>query len=200
MGPTSRGTALKLQDLEQLYAKIHGSSPNEKQLAELASLTRGEVRRYKKLLALPKPYIDMLLEELQKPRSQQIITVDHVLEATAASAALIKAEILEESREDAFRWAVVQKFRGDILKSTVDPRLFTRLARAVTRGEIDPRAARGAISKFVTTKSLDVRSLYDALIGSSETVHSAEQAVQRTISKLEGFADGSVAPSGESPY
>lgn len=188
-------TALKLRDLEELYKKIHGSTPNEKQLAELASLTRGEVRRYKKLLALPQPYIDMLLDEIQKPRSQQKITVDHVLEASAAGAALVKANILQEDMEDEFRWAVVDKFRSDVIKSTVDPRLFTRVARAVVRGEIEEKAARKEISRFVSKKKYDARELYDSLVGDSETLHSAEQSVQRTIARLEGFADGSVVPS-----
>lgn len=188
-------TALKLRDLEVLYAKIHGVTPNEKQLAELASLTRGEVRRYKKLLSLPQPYIDMLLDEIKKPRSQQRVSVDHVLEATAAATALIKAGVLEQTREDEFRWSVIEKFRTEVIKSTVDPRLFVRVARGVTRGEIGKNPSKSAVFKFIQTKSYDARGLYDALVGDSETLHSAEQSVQRTISKLEGFADGAVVPS-----
>lgn len=188
-------TALKLRDLEKLYTKIHGASPNEKQLAELASLTRGEVRRYKKLLALPQAYIKMLLGELQKPRSQQKITVDHVLEATAAATALIKVGVLDEKREDDFRWSIIDKFRADVIKSTVDPRLLVRIARAVGRGEIAGKSAKNAVTKFISTKSRDIRSLYDGLVGDSATLHSAEQSVQRTISRLQGFAEGSVTPS-----
>src|ERR1019366_7972134 len=56
-------TALKLQDLEDEFAKRNGRKPNEKQPAGLASLSRGEVRRLKKLLALPESYRDDLLKE-----------------------------------------------------------------------------------------------------------------------------------------
>lgn len=188
-------TALKLRDLEELYAGIHGSAPNEKQLAELASLTRGEVRRYKKLLSLPQSYIDLLLAELGKPRSQQKITVDHVLEATAAATALVKSGVLSDEAEDRFRWAVIDKFKLGVIKSTVDPRLFSRVARAVVRGEIDRRSARKEIARFISNKRYDARELYDSLVGDSETLHSAEQSVQRTITRLEVFADGGVMPS-----
>lgn len=188
-------TALKLRDLEQLYEKIHGTVPNEKQLAELASLTRGEVRRYKKLLSLPQGYIDMLMDEVKRPRSQQRITVDHVLEASAASTALAKVGLIDSGEEDSLRWSIVDKFREGVIRSTVDPRLFTRIARSVGRGEVSSQLASREVARFVQDKKYDARSLYDSLIGTSEAVFSAEQSVQRTIAKLEPFANGELGPS-----
>ena len=67
-------TALKLQDLEREFEKQHGRKPTELQLSGLASLLRGEVRRLKKLLALPAIYREELLRELDKPRSEQVLT------------------------------------------------------------------------------------------------------------------------------
>ena len=67
-------TALKLQELEDEFTKRQGRTPMEVELAELASLTRGEVRRLKNLLRLPPSYIDELMAELEKPRSKQVIT------------------------------------------------------------------------------------------------------------------------------
>src|SRR5215218_3019595 len=46
-------TAYKLRDLEQTITEEWGRAPTESELAELASITRGEVRRYKQLLGLP---------------------------------------------------------------------------------------------------------------------------------------------------
>ena len=80
-------TALKLADLEKEYTRRNDKKPTESELAGIASLSRGEVRRLKKLLGLPEEYRKILLAELEKPRSQQVITVDHVIEATKGAEA-----------------------------------------------------------------------------------------------------------------
>ena len=68
-------TALKLDELEREFQRRHKKRPTEKELAGLASMSRGEVRRLKKLLNLPRGYRDELLKELQKPKNEQALTV-----------------------------------------------------------------------------------------------------------------------------
>src|SRR5688572_8429376 len=46
-------TAIKLEQLEGILEKRLGSRPTEQQLAAAASLSRGEVRRYRNISALP---------------------------------------------------------------------------------------------------------------------------------------------------
>lgn len=46
-------TAYKLRDLEEEFHQRQGRQPNEGELAEIASMSRGEVRRLRQLLALP---------------------------------------------------------------------------------------------------------------------------------------------------
>src|SRR5262249_16320059 len=94
-------TAYKLEELEKELPSRQGRGPNERELAELASLTRGEVRRLKNLLGLPADYRDELMRELELPRAEQVLTVDVVLEATRGAAALRKREVLEPTEEDA---------------------------------------------------------------------------------------------------
>lgn len=182
-------TAWKLRDLEAIYASMHGATPSEKQLAELASLTRGEVRRYKKLLSLPEKYQTRLMEELHKPRSKQILTVDHVLEATAAATAVVKREILRPSEEDAFREAIVQKFQDKVIVSTVDPRKFAKLARAVERGEVDRAVARSATLRFIKDKDADIRELFASTVEEHDYQHVAEQLADRLGARLEEVID-----------
>lgn len=178
-------TAWKLRDLETIYASMHDAAPTEKQLAELASLTRGEVRRYKKLLSLPEKYQKRLMEELHKPRSKQILTVDHVLEATAAATAIVKREILRPSEEDKFREAIVRKFEDKVIVSTVDPRKFAKLARAVERGEVDVGVARSATLRFINEKDADIRELFANTVEEHDYQHVAEQLAERLGARLE---------------
>lgn len=178
-------TALKLQSLEDLYARVHRVRPTEKTLAELASLTRGEVRRYKKLLALPEEYKSRLMEELSKPRSQQTLTVDHVLEATAAAQAMRKRQILDEVEEEQLRRAIVGKFSSGSIDSTVDPRKFSKLARAVEREEVSREAARRVTRRFIADEQYSIRQLFSDTVEEADFQHGAELMVERLIERLQ---------------
>jgi len=178
-------TALKLQELDQEFAKRHKRSPTESELAGLASLSRGEVRRLKKLLALPEEYREELLQELEKPRHQQEISVDHVLETTKGVEALRKSEVLKSSEEDALRKTILTKFRTRVIDNTVAPRMLVRIARAVTRGEVPVTRARGVVAQL---KSNPTYSIQDAFRDSVEQVdfeHSVEQLASRLTQRLQ---------------
>jgi len=178
-------TALKLQDLEDEFTKRNGRKPNEKQLAGLASLSRGEVRRLKKLLALPESYRDDLLKELDKPRSEQVLTVDHVLEATTAASLLRKRGIVDDKTEDQLRKAIISKFRAKVINNTVAPRKLARMARAVERNELPLVNARQVIRKFIDSPSYDIDSAFRDSVEQVDFEHSVEQYVDRLAVALE---------------
>ncbi|MGJ4727877.1 ParB/RepB/Spo0J family partition protein [Luteimonas sp. SDU101] len=177
-------TALKLEKLEQLYLDRYGVGPTESQLAEIASLTRGEVRRYKKLLRLPFHYRQLLMDELAKPRSQQVLTVDHVLEATAAAAALRKRGVVDDDGEDLLRRVIVERFQKKQIESTVDPRKFARLARAVDREEVTRLRAKSVIKKFVNNPGYTIADLFRETVEAEDYRHSVEMLVDRTSERL----------------
>jgi ParB family transcriptional regulator, chromosome partitioning protein len=178
-------TALKLRELERLFTKRQGRKPTESELSELASLRRGEVRRLKKLLALPEEYRDELLRELEKPRSKQVITVDHVLEATNAAAALRKRGIIGSAVEDRLRRAVIAKFRTKVIANTVAPRKLARIARAVGRNEVSMSAAKRIVDRLIKDPAYSIESAFAASVEQADFEHSLEQLAQRTATKLE---------------
>jgi ParB family transcriptional regulator, chromosome partitioning protein len=178
-------TALKLQDLEAEFEKRNGRQPNEKELAGLASLSRGEVRRLKKLLRLPESYRRELLHELDKPRSEQVLTVDHVLEATTAASLLRKRGVVDESTEDRLRKAIIGKFRTKVVKNTVAPRKLARMARAVARNELPLATAKHVIKKFIEIPSYDIDAAFRESVEQVDFEHGIEQQVDRLITGLE---------------
>jgi ParB/RepB/Spo0J family partition protein len=178
-------TALKLQDLEDEFTKRNGRKPNEKQLAGLASLSRGEVRRLKKLLALPESYRDDLLKELDKPRSEQVLTVDHVLEATTAASLLRKRGIVDDKTEDELRKSIISKFRTKVINNTVAPRKLARMARAVERNELPLVTAKRVVRKFIDSPTYDIDSAFRDPVEQVDFEHSVEQNTDRLASALE---------------
>jgi ParB/RepB/Spo0J family partition protein len=178
-------TALKLQDLEREFEKQHGKKPSESQLAGLASLSRGEVRRLKKLLALPEDYRKELLDELDKPRSEQILTVDHVLETTTAAGLLRKRGIVDGKSEDRLRRALLDKFKSKVIKNTVAPRKLARVARAVARNELPLATAQQVVGRLIKERDYDIDAAFRDSVEQVDFEHSIDQQVSRLLTALE---------------
>jgi hypothetical protein len=177
-------TAYKLRDLEELLTKQQTKRPTEKDLAQVASMKVGEVRRLKKLLALPQEYRDELMDELKKPRSQQVISVDHVLEVTKAATSLLKADLLDRTSEDRFRRAMLDKFRNRILTNTVEPRKLARLSRAVRRGEVDQDRATTIVRRLTNDPKFSVQQAFEESVAESDFTHATQQIVARLTRHL----------------
>lgn len=177
-------TAYKLKQLEEEFEKREGRSPTELELAGIASISRGEVRRLKGLLRLPKRYLDELMRELEKPRSEQQITVDHVLEATKGAAALRKRDIVDARQEESLRRTILKKFRTGVIRSTVDPRKLARMARSVEREELSTAAARRVVVKLLDEPKYSIDDAFRESVERFDFEHSSEQAATRLEERL----------------
>jgi ParB family chromosome partitioning protein len=178
-------TAYKLEELEKEFTSRHGRPPNETELAELASLSRGEVRRLKRLLGLPDSYRAELMGELEKPRSQQVLTVDHVLEATKGAAALRKRAVVDDRGEEDLRRAIIDKFRSRTITNTVAPRQLARIARAVERDEVPVSVATRVTRKLIDDPNYTIDQAFSASVEQVDFEHSLEQLVERLEAKLD---------------
>lgn len=177
-------TALKLQDLENEFKSQHNRLPNESELAGISSLTRGQVRRLKKLLAIPSHYRKMLLDELKKPRSEQKLTVDVVLETTKGVEALVKASAIDATSEEALRRAIIKKFMSGVVTSTVEPRYLVRIARGVSKGEVSARQVMNAMTKLADNDSYGIMDAYHNTVETAEACRTASQLADRTANRI----------------
>lgn len=178
-------TAYKLRDLEDEFRSREGRQPSESELAQLASLTRGEVRRLKNVLELPDVYHRELLAELDKPRSEQVLTVDHVLEATRGAAALQKRGVVTEDEEPLLARSIVDKFKNQIEVSTVAPRQLARIARAVERNEVSREAARSVATRLIAEPRFTIQQAFRGSVENVDFEHNIEQAAERLWQNLE---------------
>ena len=190
-------TALKLQQLEKVLTQQQRKPPTEEALAAAASLTRGEVRRYRRILEIPEQFKKELMGELEKPRDEQVLTVDHVLEAARGAEALRKREVIDERQERALTNAILAKFRAKIEKSTVAPRLLPKIARAVEREEVSPAKAREAIMRLIKEKEFTVDRAFKLTAAKVDFEHSVEQLVDRLSIQLEEHSQKRYSPSEE---
>ncbi|HYI31986.1 MAG TPA: ParB/RepB/Spo0J family partition protein [Glaciibacter sp.] len=181
-------TALKLAELEEEFSAINERQPTESQLAELASVSRGEVRRLRKLLALPQAYRDELLQELEKPRSEQVLTVDHVLEATKGAASLRNRDVIDDDQEESLRRAIIEKFKTGVIDNTVAPRQLARIARAVERNEVSAATARQVVNRLLKVPRYTIDQAYQDSVERVDFEHGLEQLVNRLAAQLDEHA------------
>ena len=178
-------TAFKLKELEELYASTEGRAPNEAQLAQIASMSRGEVRRLKNMLALPRKYLDELMVEAEKPRSEQSLTVDHVLEATRGASALRKRDVISVTEETELTDALVSKFKSGVIDSTIQPRQLARIARAVGRDEVDPSSVSKVVRRLIREPTYSVTDAFRDSVERIDHEHTIEQQADRLTDKLQ---------------
>ena len=178
-------TALKLEELEKEFTHRNGRKPTEAELAGVASISRGEVRRYKKLLGLPHAYREELLAELELPRSEQRISVDHVIETTKAAEALRKADIIEPEAEEDLRRAILKKFRSGIIDNTVAPRKLVKLASAVSRQEITVINAGKIVQRLIDDPKYSIDEAFQQSVEEPDFERGLEQIATRLLKNLE---------------
>jgi ParB family transcriptional regulator, chromosome partitioning protein len=178
-------TAIKLEQLERILEERLGARPTEQQVAAAASLSRGEVRRYRNISALPEQYKKLLLAELEKPRPLQILTVDHVLESVRGAEALQKFSVINRSEQRQLADALVNKFASKRLSSTVEPRLLPRIARAVDRQEVARSSAKRAVMRIVTDDSYTVKDAFRNSVERVDFEHATENLIDRVTARLE---------------
>ena len=180
-------TAYKLRELEKEFTERQGRSPREAELAEIASMSRGEIRRLKKLLGLPEGYRAELMQELEKPRSEQVLSVDHVLETTKGAAALRNRGVIDRNEEDQLRHAVIDKFRSGVIKNTVAPRQLARIGRAVERGEVSVASARTAARKLIRRANYSIDDAFRESAAQADFEHGVEQLADRLYVQLANY-------------
>ena len=190
-------TALKLEELEKIMTKATGEPPSERRLAAAASLSAGEVRRYRKILSLPRHLRREIMGELKKPRGEQNLTVDHVLEALDGTARLIKAQIIPVEEKDRFVDVIAEKFRAKTLTSTVEPRKLSRVARAVERNEVPLNIVRRELERFVKTPKVTINQVFERTVEQSDFSHGTEQLVKRALVRLKEMKQREIEISTE---
>lgn len=182
-------TALKLLDLEKIFFRTRKRNPTEQELAELASMPRGEIRRLRKLLSLPEKYRSLLMKELEKPKNEQQLSVDHVIETTKGVEALRKRKIIDVKEEDRLREAIIEKFKNSTIKNTVSPRLLSKIARTVHREELPLAKARRISLRLIEDPKYTIDSAFHDSAAHAEMSHSLIQLVERVTRSIQKYIE-----------
>lgn len=178
--------ASKLERVIELYERENGFAPNETTLSELTGLTRGAIRRCQLLIDLPPRFKGLLVEELQKPKSQQRLSEDFFLEMQKALKAVVRRLPEYEPRLDQIRDTLVSKFQNKIISAVTDFRQLSKIATAVDTLGIAQRTAKRALDRvFDPAEKTTIREAYQTTV----QFEYDERKASRSIATLMAFLD-----------
>ena len=171
--------ASKLTRVIELFRKEHGRSPNEAELSRDTGLTRGQIRRCRLLLDLPERFKEMLLRELERPKSQQKLSEDLFIEMERSLKAVTKRLPDYRERIDTIRDTLVDKFQRGTITAVTDFRQLSKIATAVDNLGVAHTSARKSLDRvFDAQDDFGVREAYERTVEFQYDEHKASRSVQ----------------------
>ncbi|UPG90602.1 ParB/RepB/Spo0J family partition protein [Luteibacter aegosomaticola] len=182
--------ASKLQRVIELYTLEFSEVPNEIKLSELTGLTRGAIRRCQLLIDLPSRFKDLLLQELEKPKSSQRLSEDFFIEMERSLKTVTRRLPEYAKNIDDIRDVLVEKFQGGVISAVTDFRQLSKIATAVHSLGLKERVARKALDKvFDAGKSTSIREAYESTVAFEYVEKRASRLVVGLTEFLEAVED-----------
>lgn len=157
--------ASNLHRIIELYEQKNNEEPNEIVLSEATGLTRGQIRRCHLLLGLPDRFKDILLTELELPKSQQKVTEDFLIEMEKSLKTVTKRLPEFDEQLDDVRDALLLKYRKGTISAVTDFRQLSKIATAIDTLGVKQRTAKKAIQKiFNPNNNVSIRDIYHSTV------------------------------------
>lgn len=153
--------ASKLERVIELYAAEHSYSPSEIILSELTGLTRAAIRRCQLLIDLPERFKTLIVEELEKPKSQQQLTEDFFIEMERAVKTVVTRIPEYKPEIEKIRDTLIEKFKNKTISAITDFRQLSKIATAVEGLGVAQKQAKTALDKvFDPDNKTSIREIY----------------------------------------
>lgn len=156
--------ANKLTIVIALLEKKEGCPPNEADLSNETGLTRGTIRRCKMLIDLPPRFKNIILDELQKPKSKQRFSEDFFLEMEAALKT-VKNNLPEAISDiDEVRDVLISKYDEGTINNIVDFRKIAKIATAPKNVDFDQDEAKKALNTIFAKNNQSIDQIYNKTV------------------------------------
>jgi ParB/RepB/Spo0J family partition protein len=186
--------ALKLREIIELLEESKGGKPTERELSEETGLKIGVIRRARYLLVLPAKYHDMMLKELQKPKTKQVFTEDFFIEMERALTTVGRAMPEVLSKRDDVRRVLIKKFRNQVIDNRVHFRQIAKIARAESV-QSDAKAAERALRKLFSDNNYSIEDAFSDSVSESYGERDILVRVNGLLNKLKHIESASVDES-----
>lgn len=153
--------ANKLPNVIALYEEENKTTPNEIELSAITGLTRGQIRRCRYLLDMPKRYRHMLAIELALPKQQQKLSEDLFIEMERSLKTVQNYVPDAVDNLNSARDALIGKFRREVIGNITDFRMLSKIATSINNLGVKETRARQAITQiFNPNNNVGIEELY----------------------------------------
>jgi ParB family chromosome partitioning protein len=153
--------AKSLPDVISLFGSGNGREPNEIELSELTGLTRGQIRRCKYLLELPKRYVKVLEQELHLPKASQQLSEDFFIEMERSLKTVQSRVPAAIVNLDNARDALISKFRAGTIGNITDFRKLSKIATSISNVGAKELRVRSALKDILDpNKKTGIEEVY----------------------------------------
>lgn len=183
--------ALKLPKIIDLLKAETGSEPGEAALAERTGLARGMIRRCRLLTDLPKRYQDILLQELPKPKSKRQVGEDFFIEMEKALKTVTRAMPSAIRDIDKTRDALLRKYRAGTIKSNIEFRKVSKIARAGTV-KADQKSAQRALVRLIDEPTYSIDDAWEDTVSGAYAERDLVTRIDGLIARLDRLGPSDV--------
>ena len=183
--------ALKLPKISELLTRETGRSPTEIELSARTGLRRGLIRRCRLLTNLPPKYQSMLVQELHKPKSKQLLSEDLFIEMEKALKTVSRTMPEALKDVDQARDVILAKYKSGVIDNIVDLRKVPKIARA-EKVDADPLKARQAIKRLLTDPKYTIARAWDETVSEAYAERDILSRIEQLLAKLEDIKPSEV--------
>ena len=175
--------ALKLPRVIALLVDRDGKKPTERDLAEYTGLSQGIIRRCKLLIELPDKYKADILDELKKPKPLQKLTEDFFIEMERSLKTVQRSMPDVLGDKDRARRILIDKFRTGVIKSRIDFRMVSKIARA-ERLEVERTSAAAVLKKLFTPNDYSIEQAFTESVSEAYSERDLLTRVRTLLDRL----------------
>ena len=179
--------ALKLPTIIRLLKHEIQAEPTESEISAKTGLSRGVIRRCKLLIELPKRYLDLLLNELKKPKTKQTLSEDLFIEIERSLKTVARAMPGLIQDKNQARDILIAKYQANVISNIVDFRKIAKIARAESV-KADTSKAKTAIQKLFTDPRYSIEQAWGQSVSEAYAERDIASRIETLLSKLEEVA------------
>jgi ParB family chromosome partitioning protein len=175
--------AVKLPRLIGLLKVRLSRPPTERELSLETGLKRGVIRRCKLLIELPQIYIQQMLTELDKPKSQQKLSEDFFIEMERSLKTVERAmpDLIKDKNQT--RDVLIEKYQKEVIPNLVHLRDIGKIARA-ENVRANPKEARVALKKLFERNQYSIETAYRDSVSSAYSERDLLQRIESLQERL----------------
>lgn len=177
--------AMKIERVTKLLEERKGTPVNEIELSEETGMTRGLIRRAKRIISLPERFKNQLRTELEKPKKDQLFSEDLFLEMESALRTVEKNFPETLKNKNVVRDVLLKKYAEKTIGNVTDFRKVVKIATAPKNVEFPKNETQKALKRIFEDNKVGVDRVYRETVENLYADKSILTFARNFLSKLE---------------